>query len=109
MADGGYMSTSDVEDDDEHDDDADDAEVGEACGLANTATYRSIIVKRVLSTQVEKLDKQQCHKIVSHLLCHQQPAFTCHHRQREFQQFGEFRFGQEAWLDHTQASTAIPC
>mgnify|MGYP000968368758 CR=1 FL=1 len=62
MADGGYMSTFDVEDDDEHDGDADDAEVGEACGLADTATYRSIIVKRVLSTQVEKLDKQQCHK-----------------------------------------------
>jgi hypothetical protein len=48
MADGGYVSTSDVQDDSDHDDD--DDEDGEAFGSEETATYRSMIVKRVLST-----------------------------------------------------------
>ncbi|RLN30018.1 putative retrotransposon protein [Panicum miliaceum] len=56
-ADGVYVSTSDVEDDSNHDANKED-EDGDAFGSQVTATYRSIIVKRVLSTQVEKPDKQ---------------------------------------------------
>jgi hypothetical protein len=39
---GGYVSTSDVEDDNEHDNDKD--EDGETFGSEETTTYRSIII-----------------------------------------------------------------
>jgi hypothetical protein len=59
--DGSYMRTSDVEDGSDHNDD--DDEDAEAFGLEETTTYRSIVVKRVFSTRVEKLDKQQRHNL----------------------------------------------
>jgi hypothetical protein len=49
MADGGYVSTSNVEDDSEHDAD-EEGEEGEVFVSQETTTYRSIIIKHVLST-----------------------------------------------------------
>ena len=60
--DGGYISTSDVEEDvddgaaldAEHGDDE-----GQVLGSSDTAAYRSIIVQRVLNTQVAQAEKIQ--------------------------------------------------
>ena len=46
----GYISTSDIEDEEDQDADEDD---GEVLGDEETASYRSIIVQRVLSSQVQ--------------------------------------------------------
>jgi hypothetical protein len=51
--DGGYISTSDIEDDHEDNDDS------EVFGIADTENYKTIIVQRVLSTQMEQAEKQQ--------------------------------------------------
>ena len=54
----GYISTSDI--DDEEDQDADE-EDGEVLGDEATAAYRSIIVQWVLSSQVQQPEKLQRH------------------------------------------------
>ena len=62
--DGGYVSASDVEEDDDVDvavDNNGDDEI--AFGGEDTATYRSVIVQRVLSTQLDQADKQQHHNL----------------------------------------------
>ena len=56
--DGGYISTSDIEEDDE---DAEDDSV--IFGKNDTENYRAIIVQRVLSTQMEQAEKQQRHNL----------------------------------------------
>ena len=54
----GYISTSDIED--EEDQDADEGD-GKVLGDEATAAYRSIIVQRVLSSQVQQPEKLQRH------------------------------------------------
>ena len=64
--DGGYISTSDVEEDDDVAAASDDNGGGHDdlfLGGASTATLRSIIVQRVLSTQVQQPDKLQRHNL----------------------------------------------
>ena len=46
----GYISTSDIEDEEDEDK---DEEGGKVLGDEDTVAYRSIIVQRVLSTQVQ--------------------------------------------------------
>jgi hypothetical protein len=57
----GYISTSDMEDDA-----AEDATVkdGDVLGSEDTAAFRGIIVHRVLSTQVQQLEKLQRHNLL---------------------------------------------
>jgi hypothetical protein len=55
----GYISTSDIEDDEE----AKVEEGGVVLGSEDTATFRSIIVQRVLSTQVQQPEKIQYHNL----------------------------------------------
>ena len=58
--DEGYISTSDNEDDE----DAEvDEEGGDVLGSEDTATYRSIIVQRVLSTQAQQPEQLQRHNL----------------------------------------------
>ena len=63
--DGGYISTSDVEEDiddgaaDNHDDDNE----GLVFGCDDTVDYRSIIVQQVLSTQLAQAEKQHRHNL----------------------------------------------
>ena len=56
----GYISTSDIEDEEQ-------AEVvmegGDVLGSKDTAAFRSIIVKRVLSAQAQQLEKLQRHNL----------------------------------------------
>ena len=56
----GYISTSDIED--EEDEDTDE-EGGEVLGDEATAAYRSIIVQWVLNTQVQQPEKLQRHNL----------------------------------------------
>ena len=56
----GYISTSDIED--EEDEDTDE-EGDEVLGDEATAAYRSIIVQRVLSSQVQQPEKLQRHNL----------------------------------------------
>jgi hypothetical protein len=61
--DGGYISTSDVEEED-YDDDvaANDAEDHVLCG-GDTSSYMNIIVQRVLSTQIQQPERLQRHNL----------------------------------------------
>ena len=68
-ADGGYVSASDVEDEDiaatnilGFDDDHATCD-GEILGASDTAHYRTVIVQRALSAQVDKDDKLQRHNL----------------------------------------------
>ena len=54
----GYISTSDIEDEEGKDT---DEEGGKVLGDEATAAYRSIIVQQVLSTQVQQPEKLQHH------------------------------------------------
>ena len=56
----GYISTSDIEDEEDQDVDEED---GEVLGDEATASYRSIIVQRVLSSQVQQPEKLQRHNL----------------------------------------------
>ena len=56
----GYISTSDIEDK-EHEDTYEEG--GEVLGDEATTIYRSIIVQRVLSTQVQQPEKLQRHNL----------------------------------------------
>ena len=56
----GYISTSDIDDEEDQDIDEDD---GEVLGDEATASYRSIIVQRVLSSQVQQPEKLQRHNL----------------------------------------------
>ena len=56
----GYISTSDVEDEEDQDADEED---GEVLGDEATVAYRSIIVQRVLSSQVQQPEKLQRHNL----------------------------------------------
>ena len=56
----GYISTSDIEDEEDRDADEED---GEVLGDEATAAYRSIIVQRVLSSQVQQHEKLQRHNL----------------------------------------------
>ena len=56
----GYISTSDIEDEEDQDAHEDDDEV---LGDEATTSYRSIIVQRVLSSQVQQPEKLQCHNL----------------------------------------------
>ncbi|PUZ75643.1 hypothetical protein GQ55_1G203700 [Panicum hallii var. hallii] len=58
--DEGYISTSDMEDDAAEDATAKD---GDVLGGEDTAAFRSIIVHRVLSTQLQQPEKLQCHNL----------------------------------------------
>ena len=53
----GYISISDIEDEDT------DEEGGEVLGDEAMVAYRSIIVQRVLNTQVQQPEKLQCHNL----------------------------------------------
>ena len=53
----GYISTSNIEDEDT------DEEGGEVLGDEATVAYRSIIVQRVLSSQVQQPEKLQRHNL----------------------------------------------
>jgi len=65
----GYISASDIEDDEEEEEEEEEEEVEEAVegghvlGSENTAAFRSIIVKRVLSVQAQQPEKLQCHNL----------------------------------------------
>ncbi|WVZ58309.1 hypothetical protein U9M48_008590 [Paspalum notatum var. saurae] len=63
--DGGYISTSDVEEDidDMEETNEDDGNDGDTLGSEDTAAYRSIIVQRVLSAQMEQAEQQQRHNL----------------------------------------------
>ena len=56
----GYISTSDIEDEEDQDADEED---GEVLGDEATTSYRSIIVQRVLSSQVQQPEKLQHHNL----------------------------------------------
>jgi hypothetical protein len=56
---GGYISTSDIEEDDAA---ADDTE-GHVLGGEDTSGYMNIIVQHVLSTQIQPFEKLQCHNL----------------------------------------------
>jgi hypothetical protein len=58
--DDGYISTSDMEDDVAEDA---TAEVDDVLGREDTAAFRSIIVHRVLSMQLQQLEKLQRHNL----------------------------------------------
>jgi len=58
----GYISASDIEDDDEEEPE-EAAEAGHVLGSENTAAFRSIIVKRVLSVQAQQPEKFQRHNL----------------------------------------------
>ena len=60
--DGGYISTSDIEEDDEDDVAADDT-VGHVLGGEDTSGYMNVIVQRVLSTQIQPSEKLQRHNL----------------------------------------------
>ena len=63
--DGGYISTSDVEDEvddtEVHNDHGDDD--GATFGAEETMSYRAIIVQRVLSAQMEQAEQLQRHNL----------------------------------------------
>ena len=56
----GYISTSNIEDEEDQDADEED---GEVLGDEAMASYRSIIVQRVLSSQVQQPEKLQRHNL----------------------------------------------
>ena len=56
----GYISTSDIEDEEDKDT---DEEGGQVLGDEATVAYRSIIVQWVLSTQVQQHEKLQHHNL----------------------------------------------
>ena len=56
----GYISTSDIEDEEDKDTDEED---GEVLGEEDTTAYRNIIVQRVLSSRVEQPEKLQRHNL----------------------------------------------
>ena len=56
----GYISTSDIEDEEDQDADEED---GKVLGDEATASYRSIIVQWVLSSQVQQPEKLQRHNL----------------------------------------------
>ena len=56
----GYISTSNIEDEEDRDADEED---GEVLGDEATVSYRSIIVQWVLSSQVQQLEKLQRHNL----------------------------------------------
>ena len=56
----GYISTSDIEDEEDQDAYEEDSEV---LGDEATTSYRSIIVQRVLSSQVQQPKKLQRHNL----------------------------------------------
>ena len=56
----GYISTSDIEDEEDQDADEEDDEV---LGDEATVAYRSIIVQRVLSSRVQQHEKLQRHNL----------------------------------------------
>ena len=56
----GYISTSNIEDGEDQDIDEED---GEVLGDEAMATYRSIIVQQVLSSQVQQPEKLQRHNL----------------------------------------------
>jgi hypothetical protein len=68
-ADGGYISTSDVEDDDiavaniTGDDNHHKMSEEEILGALDTDQYRTVIVQRSLSAQVDHAEKIQCHNL----------------------------------------------
>jgi hypothetical protein len=59
---GGYISTSDIEEDDEDDAVADDTK-GHVLGGEDTLGYMNTIVQHVLSTQIQPSEKLQCHNL----------------------------------------------
>jgi hypothetical protein len=59
--DGGYISTSDIEDD--QDDAAIDNTEGHVLGGEDTLGYMNIIVQHVLSTQIQPSEKLQHHNL----------------------------------------------
>jgi hypothetical protein len=59
--DGGYISTSDIEDD--QDDAAIDNTEGHVIGGEDTLGYMNIIVQHVLSTQIQPFEKLQHHNL----------------------------------------------
>jgi hypothetical protein len=62
---GGYISTSDVEDEIDNtkvhgeEDDIEDA----TFGVEDTMAYQATIVQHVLSAQMEQAEQQQCHNL----------------------------------------------
>jgi hypothetical protein len=56
----GYISTSDIEDEEEKENDDGEEEI---LGREDTTTYRSAIVQRVLNTQVQQPDQLQRHNL----------------------------------------------
>lgn len=60
--DGGYITASNVEEDD-LDDSAQDEEEGQVFGGDDTSACRAIIVQQVFSVQVEHEEKLQCHNL----------------------------------------------
>ena len=56
----GYISTSDIEDEEEKENDDGEEEI---LGGEDTVTYRSAIVQRVLNTQVQQPDQLQHHNL----------------------------------------------
>jgi hypothetical protein len=68
-ADGGYISTSDIEDDDiavaniTGDDNHHKTSEEEILGALDTDQYRTVIVQRSLSAQVDHAEKIQCHNL----------------------------------------------
>ena len=68
--DGGYVSASDVEDEvalvtnlAAQDDEITDEMGDEVLGTAATANHKTLIVQRVLSTQINQEEKLQCHNL----------------------------------------------
>jgi hypothetical protein len=59
---GGYISTSDVEEEDDDDVAAHDAE-DHILGSGDTSGYMNIIVQRVLNTQIQQPERLQRHNL----------------------------------------------
>jgi hypothetical protein len=62
--------------------------------------YESLVVQRVLSTQVAPAEKNQPH-FVPYEGCYVEAVDLHHHRQRQLQQFGEYYAGREVVFTHS--------
>ena len=59
--DGGYVSTSDVEEDIKDEPASNEDQMGVSVSSEDAGNQRIFIVQRVLSTQIEKAERLQCH------------------------------------------------
>jgi hypothetical protein len=73
IADGGYASASDIEDENIIATNISGSDDGaeEVLGTSATKNYMTLILHRALSATVGEEDKRQCHNLFQHVSCHQ--------------------------------------